>query len=113
MANGKFEIFQSKKNSEYYFRLKAGNGEPILRSEGYKSKQGCTNGVNSVKTNAPNDGRYERKDKDGKSFSFNLKAGNGEVVGSSESYSSASARDNGIDAVKRVAPEAAIVDVDD
>ncbi len=33
----KFEIFQDK-NKEFRFRLKAINGEIILQSEGYKSK---------------------------------------------------------------------------
>ena len=41
MGNPKFEIFQSEKNKQHYFRLKAGNGEIILASEGYVSKQGA------------------------------------------------------------------------
>jgi len=102
----KFKITQSSKNNEFYFSLKAGNGETILTSEGYKAKSGCTNGIASVKTNAPLDARYDRKD--APTFSFTLKAANGEVIGRSESYSSASARDNGIESVKRNAPDATI-----
>jgi uncharacterized protein YegP (UPF0339 family) len=48
---GKFEIYQSS-NGEYRFRLKAGNGEIIATSQGYASKSGAKNGVESVKTNA-------------------------------------------------------------
>jgi len=57
--------------------------EIILSSEGYVTKQGCVNGITSVKTNAPYDNRYERKD--GLSnYTFNLKASNGEIIGRSE-----------------------------
>lgn len=49
---GKFEIYQSS-NGEYRFRLKAGNGEIIAVSEGYKSKASAKNGIESVQTNAP------------------------------------------------------------
>ncbi len=36
------------------FNLKSANGETIATSEGYSTKQGCKNGINSVKENAPN-----------------------------------------------------------
>ncbi len=49
---GKFEVYKDKKG-EFRFRLKAGNGEIIATSEGYTSKQGCLNGIESVKKNAP------------------------------------------------------------
>lgn len=107
---GKFEIYKDK-GGEYRFRLKAGNGEIILASEGYKQKASCENGVASVQKNAPEDARYERKEtKSGKPM-FNLKATNGQVIGTSESYSSASARDNGIESVKKNAPGAKVEDL--
>ena len=40
---GKFEIYKDKKG-EFRFRLKAGNGQIILASEGYKAKTSCKNG---------------------------------------------------------------------
>ena len=43
-------------------------------------------------------------------FVFNLKAGNGQVIGSSEMYSSVAARDNGIESVKKNAPDAEVID---
>jgi hypothetical protein len=48
----KFEIFKDNRG-QYRFRLKAGNGETIVQSEGYTTKQGCKNGIQSVKDNAP------------------------------------------------------------
>ncbi|WP_037317343.1 YegP family protein [Ruegeria halocynthiae] len=107
---GKFEIFNDKAG-EFRFRLKAGNGEIILASEGYAQKAGAENGIASVKSNAPNDDRYERKETKSGGHMFNLKASNGQVIGTSESYTTASARDNGIDSVKRNAPDARVEDL--
>ena len=91
---GKFEMYTDK-GGEYRFRLKASNGQNILKSEGYTSKSSCENGINSVKTNAPNDGRYERLTSKGGDPYFNLKAANGQVIGTSETYSSNSAMEMG------------------
>ena len=107
---GKFELFTDKAG-EYRFRLKAGDGEIILASEGYKQKASAENGINSVKKNATDDDRYERKDTSSGKPMFNLKASNGQVIGTSEQYSSASARDKGIESVKKNAPEARVEDL--
>ena len=107
---GKFEIKKSSDN-QFYFNLKAGNGEIILTSEMYRAKSSAENGITSVKTNAPIDSRYDRKTTTNGQFYFNLKAANGEVIGKSEMYTTSSARDNGIESVKRNAPEASIVDL--
>ncbi|MBQ6861831.1 MAG: YegP family protein [Alistipes sp.] len=106
---GKF-VIKLRKNGEYQFDLKATNGQVILSSEGYTTKAACLNGIASVKKNAPEDGRYERKEAKNGAPYFNLKAGNGQVIGTSEMYSSEAARDNGIESVKKNAPEAEIVD---
>jgi uncharacterized protein len=103
-------VIKKAKDGEFYFNLKAGNGETILTSEMYKAKASAKNGIESVKKNAPNDARYERKtDKKGHPR-FNLKAANHEVIGSSESYNSESARENGIESVKKNAPVAVVDD---
>ena len=105
----KFEILL-RKNGEFQFNLKAPNGEIILTSEGYTTKENCKNGIDSVKRNSESDDRFDRKiSVDGK-FYFNLKAGNGQVIGTSEMYKSEPARDNGINSVKRNAPIALVVD---
>lgn len=106
---GKFECYKDKAG-EFRFRLKAGNGEIILASEGYSSKSGCTNGIESVKKNSANPDRFAKKETDSGKFRFNLTASNGQVIGTSESYSSESARDNGIRSVANTAPDATIDD---
>ena len=100
---GKFELYKS---DEYRFRLKAGNGEIILVSEGYENKAGAENGIDSVKTNAPIDARYERKMSTDNKYFFNLRAANNQVIGTSEMYETAAGRDNGIESVKTNAPTA-------
>ena len=106
---GKFVIKKSS-DGQFRFVLKAGNGETILTSELYKAKASALNGIESVKKNAHIDSHFERKNDKAGHPRFNLKAGNGEIIGASESYSSESARDHGIESVKANAPEAAIDD---
>jgi uncharacterized protein YegP (UPF0339 family) len=106
---GKFDLKNST-SGKFYFNLKAGNGQVILTSEMYEAKGGATNGIESVRTNAPDDKRYERKQSTNGEPYFILKAGNGEPIGRSENYSSEASMENGIEAVKENAPTATVED---
>ena len=103
----KFEIYKDKK-AEYRFRLKAGNGEIILASEGYKAMSGCKNGIASVQKNATDGKRYLRKESKNGKFMFNLRAGNNQVIGTSEMYNTSAACENGIKNVMKNAPSAKV-----
>lgn len=105
---GKFEIYKSDKNDDYYFRLKAGNGEVVLTSQGYSDKSGAKNGVESVVKNSGDKGNFECKESSNGKYFFNLKAKNGQIIGSSQMYKSESGRDNGIDAIGRAADGAKV-----
>lgn len=106
---GKFEI-KTGSSDKTMFNLKAGNGQVILTSQSYESKDGCKNGIESVKKNSQDDARFDRKvAKDGSPF-FTLTSTNGQIIGKSEMYSSNDAMENGIASVKKNAPDA---DVDD
>ncbi|WP_456378527.1 YegP family protein [Lutibacter sp.] len=101
----KFEIYKDKRE-EFRFRLKAGNGKTILVSEGYKTKSSCINGIESVKINSQDNLNFEKlESKNGLTY-FNLKAANGQVIGTSEMYSSIRGMNNGIALVKKNAPRA-------
>jgi len=52
MPDAHFEVFKDF-SGEFRFRLRAPNGEPIASSEGYTTKEGCMQGIKSVKKNAP------------------------------------------------------------
>lgn len=106
---GKFEI-KVAKNGSHFFNLKSGNGQIILSSEMYNTKAACENGIASVQKNAADDSRYERKEGASGKHHFNLKAGNHQVIGSSQMYADVAGMNNGIESVKKNAPDAETVE---
>lgn len=107
---GTYELKPTSDN-KFMFNLKAANGEIILTSQRYSSKQAAETGIASVRSNSPKDASYDRlTSADGKPY-FTLKAENHQVIGTSELYSSESARDNGIESVKTNGPGATVSDL--
>jgi len=92
---------------QHTFVLKAGNGEVILRSEQYESKESAETGIASVQENSRLEERFDRKDAVNGSWYFNLKAANHKVIGTSQMYKSAASRDTGVASVKQNGPGAA------
>ena len=105
----KYEL-KTTSDDQFMFNLKAANSEIILTSERYKAKASAENGILSVRTNSPNDGRYDRRTAKDDSPYFVLKAANGEIIGKSEMYSSTAAMENGIESVKTNGPGAEVDD---
>ncbi len=108
------------------FDLKAGNGEIIATSEVYSSEAACMNGIESVRNNCV--GEIEDQtvegfetvkhpkfevytDKAGE-FRFRLKARNGEIIAVSEGYKAKASCFNGIESVKKNAPDAPVEKID-
>ena len=106
-----FEIYQDKKE-EFRFRLKAKNGQNILASEGYVSKQACLKVIESVKKNSSDDSKFKLKETSNSKWHFNLVAGNGQVIGTSQLYESENGAKKGIESVKNNAPEADIIELE-
>ncbi len=118
---GKFVIKDT--NTGVKFDLKAGNGEVIATSEVYTTEAACKNGVQSVMTNAPianledqtvedfetqKNPKFEMYvDKAGE-YRFRLKARNGEIIATSEGYKAKAGCLNGIESVRKNAPDATI-----
>lgn len=109
MPNPKYALKRTS-DGQFMFNLHAANGEVILTSERYQTKASAENGITSVKANAPNDSRYERKQSTDGQHYFILKAANGEPIGRSERYSTKAAMENGIAAVKKNGPIAPVED---
>lgn len=103
-------VISKRTNGEFQFNLKAGNGQVILTSEGYSSKANCENGIESVRKNSQDDSKFDRKTSSNGKYYFNLKATNGQIIGSSQMYEGESGRDNGIQSVKTNAPDAELVE---
>lgn len=106
-SRARFEPFQGK-DGKYYFRLRAGNGEIILSSQGYATLPGCRKGIRSVRSNAGLPERYQRRTTRAGEPYFVLLAGNNQVIGRSESYSSEEACEAGIKAVQSNAAKARV-----
>ena len=120
---GKFAVRKTKTGIK--FDLKATNGEVIATSEVYNSKASCLGGLESVRRNAPIAAvedqtveNYEKQkhpkfeiytDKAGE-FRFRLKATNGQIIAVSEGYKAMKSCVNGIESVKKNAPDAPIVE---
>jgi uncharacterized protein YegP (UPF0339 family) len=105
---GRFVL--KKSGDQFHFNLKAGNNEVILTSERYTAKASALGGIEAVKANAPLEARYERRTSSSAQAYFVLKGGNHEVLGTSELYSSSSARESGVAAVRATAPAATVDD---
>jgi uncharacterized protein YegP (UPF0339 family) len=106
---GKF-VITTRKNGEFQFSLRAGNGQEILGSEGYTTKAACINGIESVKKNSQEEGRFDKKESSNGKFYFNLTATNGQIIGTSEMYESKGNRDAGVESVMKNAAEASVDD---
>lgn len=123
MFMGKFVVTETK--TGFKFNLKATNGQIIATSEIYSSKASCLNGVESVKKNSVKanledqtvEGFATEKnpkfevytDKRGE-FRFRLKATNGEIIAVGEGYTAKASCLNGIESIRKNAPEAEIVE---
>lgn len=106
---GHFEI-ETRSDGQFVFGLKVGS-EDILKSEAYTTKAACVNGIESVKKNASDEGRYRRTETPDGQFRFALEAANGQAIGASEYYDSAEELDEAIEFVKKNAPDAEVKDL--
>ena len=102
-----FQIFQS--SGQYWYHLRADNGEIVQSGEGYTAKASCENSIRAVQANCQPH-RFESFLESGQ-YGFNHVAANGEIIGRSEKYTTAQGRDHGIQVVMREAPEAHIQDL--
>ncbi len=103
-------VIEKGSSGKFHFNLRAGNHEKILTSQTYEAKASALVGIESVRKNSQDDARFDRKTaKDGSPY-FVLTATNGEIIGTSEMYSSKEAMENGIKSVAANAPDAIVVD---
>ncbi len=118
---GKFMVKETK--AGFRFNLLATNGQVIAVSEAYATEDACLNGIESVRNSClgpVEDQTVENfevqthpkfevyQDKAGE-FRFRLKAKNGQIIATGESYKQLTSCLNGVDSIKRNAPEAEIV----
>jgi uncharacterized protein YegP (UPF0339 family) len=105
---GRFVLKAS--GNRFIFHLQAGPNEVLLTSKRYLAKAGALNGIRALRKKAVLDESYQRLVSSNGEPYFVVRGGNDEVLGTSELYSCASAREGGIAAVRADAPEAAVED---
>jgi uncharacterized protein YegP (UPF0339 family) len=111
MTNNPKYVIKRSVNWQYYWVLQAINGEVLIKSEMYNTKEACKGGIASSKI-CTADSNFQRKiSNNGYQYYFNQIANNYQVLGTSEMYNSKQAMENGIAAVKRDAPIAGIEDL--
>lgn len=94
-----FETFQGL-DGKYYFHLMAGNGQNVLRSQGYKALRSAEKGVDSVLANGNDKRKFDLRQASNGDWYFNLEAANGEVIGTSQLYASKYNAERGAVAVR-------------
>jgi len=104
----KILVRKSEAESPFTFVFTNKDGGALVRSENYKQKASCMNGIESVRKNCLKDSRYELKTAKNGKFFFNIKASNGQIVGTSGFFDSEDARKNAITYLKKYAPKATI-----
>lgn len=109
MLMGKYHV-QKASNGQYFWNLRADNGERILQSQMYTTKGAAFGGISSCKENSPHDDRYQRLNATNGQPYFVLRAKNNEPIGSSETYSSPAARETGIASCKANGPTSSTQD---
>ncbi len=107
---GTFEVKKTEAG-KFMFNLKAANGQVILTSQQYATKDTAANGIESVRKHAAEDVNYQRKESSAGEPFFVLVAKNGQTIGNSQMYSSPAAMENGIKSVKENGPAAAVSDL--
>lgn len=107
--SAKFEL-QPTDNGDFYFNLIATNGQIILTSQSYTTKESAQNGIESVIENASTESNFETKTSTNGEDYFVLKAQNQQVIGTSQMYSGKDAMNKGIQSVINNAPVAEMIE---
>ena len=107
---GKY-VITTRKNGEFQFVLKSTNGRTILVSEGYKTKANTNKGIESVRKHAHATAKFDLFTAKNGEYYFNVRASNGQIIGSSEGYNSLSSRSKGMNSVRQNAADAIVVDL--
>jgi uncharacterized protein YegP (UPF0339 family) len=109
-GQGTFQLFEGQ-DGEFYFQLLAGNGEKVLKSEGYTTKAAAKNGIESVIENGTQLDRFEVLEAQNGEFYFNLKAGNHEIIGTSETYTERASAKSAVETVMGLLENVSLADL--
>jgi uncharacterized protein len=101
--NGKYTV-SLVGTSEYHWGLTARNAQTMLTSKIYAAKAGAETGIETCRENSANEARYERVGANDSRYYFLLRAADGEIIGTSETYHTLHAREQAIALCKECGP---------
>lgn len=110
MGKGVYEITQRGSNRRYLVQLVSDEGEVLLTSQYREQQPMCLNEVSWMRVAGGKDSMYERVDDEGGEWYFVLHANDAHVLGTSPRFASEREREACIEAVKRMAADADLVD---
>jgi uncharacterized protein YegP (UPF0339 family) len=104
-----FTVFKGL-DGKYYFNLKAANGEIVLSSQGYTTKTSAKKGVASIRENGGDIENFELRDAQNEQTYFVLKAANGKIIATGETYVSASNAEAAVESISALIASEKIAD---
>jgi uncharacterized protein YegP (UPF0339 family) len=107
--SGRFEVYKDQ-SGKFHFRLRTAGGDVLLSSEPYKSKLGCTKGIESVRSNVSNPDNYLKEPTGNGGHRFKLLSLNGRVIGISEDHDTAAGYSKAIASLSKLAGGASVDD---
>ncbi len=108
-GGAEFQVFVGA-DDQYYFRLRAANGEIVLQSEGYVAKASALNGIESVRNNGQDVGQYETIEAQNGQHYFVLKALNYEIIARGEMYASLYNAERAVESIVALLQSEAVAD---
>lgn len=109
MKTGKF-LISNRRNGEFQFSLKDQNDQEVLASEGFSSKNSCMAIIHLIKNKCNNECTFDCQTSDRGQFYFDLLSSNGYLICRSGMYNQREERDDSIETVRLIAPDAIIDD---
>lgn len=103
-TGSRFEVFPGN-DYRYYFRLYAGNGQQVLRSQGYASEASALNGAFAVAEYAVDPAAFVVTESASGGFYFNVRAPNNEIIATSEVYSTKASAERARDSIIALLPK--------
>jgi uncharacterized protein YegP (UPF0339 family) len=96
-------------SGKFHFNFFAKNGQIVLSSESYDSEAAAFNGAFAVQTEGASDAAYAVKENASGGFYFTVTALNGQVIGTSQQYTTRQSAADAVAAVKALLPQLTIL----
>jgi len=108
-AAGERAAIGAGESGQYHFNFHAVNGAVVLSSESYTTEAAAYNGAMAVQQDGQNAAAYTINESAAGTFYFTVKAQNGQVIGTSQQYSTRSNAQAGQAALQKLLPSITVL----